>query len=290
MDFSAILSQEFGIAKTFIDNIIALIDEGNTIPFIARYRKEKTGSCDDQVLRELADRLEYLRGLQKRREEILSSIEEQGKLTEELAEQIGSAQTLARLQDIYRPYKQKRRTRATIAKERGLEPLAQAILAQDLKSGSVEELAAPYVDAEKEVPTVQDAIAGACDIIAEEVSDSAQGRQLLREYYKKNALLKSAAAAEQESVYSMYYDYAEPVSKIPSHRVLAINRGEKEEFLKVTVEVDAAFATGLLGGLFVRKGGITAGTVQEAVAEDDDRAVVVAVQRNPDLAAVARRR
>ena len=279
MEFSAILSNEFGIAQNLVENIIALIDEGNTIPFIARYRKERTGSCDDQVLRELADRLTYLRSLQKRKEEITSSIAEQGKLTEELSADIAAAETLARLEDIYRPYKQKRRTRATVAKERGLEPLARKILAQDLKTGSLEALAVPFIDAEKEVLTAEDAIAGACDIIAEEISDSAQGRLLLREYYQKNAVLHSVKAKEEESVYSMYYDYTEPVSKIPSHRVLAINRGENEEFLKVAVDVDANFACGLLGGLFVKKGSLTTDTVRTALEDAYKRLIHPSLER-----------
>lgn len=279
MEYSEILSKEFQIAQTFIDNIITLIDEGNTIPFIARYRKEKTGSCDDQVLREIADRLSYLRSLQKRREEITASITEQGKMTEELQKDIASAETLARLEDIYRPYKQKRRTRATIAKERGLEPLAQKLFAQDLAAGSLEELASPFVNEEKEVVTIEDAIAGASDIIAEAISDSAQGRQLLREYYQKNALLRSTKAKEEESVYTMYYDYAEPVSKIPSHRVLAINRGEKEGFLKAVVEVDAGYACGLLGGLFVKKGSITTDTVKVALEDAYKRLIHPSMER-----------
>jgi len=265
VDFAQILAEEFSISLPFMQNIISLIDEGNTIPFIARYRKEKTGSCDDQILREAADRLDYLRGLQKRREEITASIAEQGKMTEELASAIAEASTLARLEDIYRPYKQKRRTRATIAKERGLEPLAQILMAQELTSGTLEAIAAPYVDPEKEVADITEALAGAQDIIAEEISDSAQGRQLLREYYQKNAVLKSTAAqAETDSVYQMYYDYTEPVSKIPSHRVLAINRGEKENFLKAAIEVDEAYASGLLRGLFVKKGSICTPAVAEA--------------------------
>ncbi len=279
MEFSAILSNEFGIAQNLVENIIALIDEGNTIPFIARYRKERTGSCDDQVLRELADRLAYLRSLQKRKEEITSSIAEQGKLTEELSADIAAAKTLARLEDIYRPYKQKRRTRATVAKERGLEPLAQKIFAQDLKSGSLEALAAPFIDAEKEVLTAEDAIAGACDIIAEDISDSAQGRLLLREYYQKNAVLHSVKTKGEESVYSMYYEYTEPISKIPSHRVLAINRGEKEEFLKVTVDVDANFSCGLLGGLFVKKGSLTTETVRAALGDAYKRLIHPSLER-----------
>ena len=279
MEYSAILSNEFQIAQHLVDNIITLIDEGNTIPFIARYRKEKTGSCDDQVLREIADRLTYLRNLQKRREEITASITEQGKMTEELQKDIAGAETLARLEDIYRPYKQKRRTRATIAKERGLEPLSHTLLEQDLVSGSVEELAQPFVDEEKDVPTVEDAIAGASDIIAEEISDSAQGRLLLREYYQKNALLHSVDAKEEESVYTMYYGYSEPVSKIPSHRVLAINRGEKEGFLKVTVEVDANYACGLLGGLFVKKGSITTDIVKAALEDAYKRLIHPSMER-----------
>ena len=209
MDCTALLSKEFGIAPPLVENIIALIDEGNTIPFIARYRKERTGSCDDQTLRALADRLAYLRGLQKRREEVLSAIGEQGKLTESLAADIAAAETLARLEDIYRPYKQKRRTRATVARERGLEPLAQLLLAQDQTSGSVEALAAPYASAEKDVPTAADAISGACDIIAEQISDSAEGRARLRDYYWRNARLCSTAVdSDKESVYTMYYEYA----------------------------------------------------------------------------------
>lgn len=279
MEFSAVLSKEFGIAQNLVENIIALIDEGNTIPFIARYRKEKTGSCDDQVLRELADRLAYLRSLQKRKEEVTSSIAEQGKLTGELSADIAAAETLARLEDIYRPYKQKRRTRATVAKERGLEPLAQKIFAQDLKTGSLEELAVPFIDVGKEVLTAEDAISGACDIIAEEISDSAQGRLLLREYYQKNAVLHSVKAKEEESVYSMYYEYTEPVSKIPSHRVLAINRGEKEEFLKVTIDVDANFACGLLGGLFVKKGSLTTDTVRTSLEDAYKRLIHPSLER-----------
>lgn len=280
MNFAQILSTEFKMAQPLLDNIIELIDEGNTIPFIARYRKEKTGSCDDQVLREIADRLEYLRGLQKRKEEVLHSIEEQGKLTEELTADIEAAETLARLEDIYRPYKQKRRTRASIAKERGLEPLAQLLLAQELTSGTPEELCAPYIDPEKEISDAEAALAGARDIIAEEVSDSAQGRLLLREFYKKNAQLKSAASdAEATSVYTMYYDYAEPVAKIPSHRVLAVNRGEAEAFLKISIEVDGVYATGLLGGLFIKKGSITTPQVTEAVADAYKRLVHPSLER-----------
>ena len=222
----------------------------------------------------------YLRGLQKRREEVLSAIGEQGKLTESLAADIAAAETLARLEDIYRPYKQKRRTRATVARERGLEPLAQLLLAQDQTSGSVEALAAPYASAEKDVPTAADAIAGACDIIAEQISDSAEGRARLRDYYWRNARLCSTAVdSDKESVYTMYYEYAEPVAKAPSHRVLAVNRGESEGVLKVSVDVDADYATGLLAGLFVKKGSITTETVLAAVADAYKRLIHPSLER-----------
>lgn len=279
MEFYQILAEEFHLLEDHVKNIIQLIDEGNTIPFIARYRKEKTGSCDDQVLRELSDRLGYLRNLQKRKEEIIASITEQEKMTQELMEDIAAAQTLARLEDIYRPYKQKRRTRATIAKERGLEPLAEMILAQDILSGTIEELAGPFVDEEKEVFSIEDAVAGACDIIAEQVSDSAQGRQLLRELYKKNGLVHSTALKEEDSVYSMYYDYSEPVAKIPSHRILAINRGEKEEYLKVDIEINTADALDKLGSLFLKKESITMDTVRLAVEDAYKRLIHPSLER-----------
>ena len=279
MDFSAILSSEFHIAQKLVENIIALIDEGNTIPFIARYRKEQTGSCDDQVLRELSERLDYLRGLQKRREEVSGAIAEQGKLTPELEADIAAAETLARLEDIYRPYKQKRRTRATVAKERGLEPLAELLLAQDRTSGSVQALAEPFVDPEKGVPTPEDALAGASDILAEQFSDSAQGRLLLRQYYQKNAVLKTVSVGEDAGVYAMYADYAEPVSRMPSHRILAVNRGEKEGFLKASVEVDSGYAVGLLSGLFVKKGSITTPLVLEAVSDAYKRLIHPSLER-----------
>ena len=187
---------------------------------------------------------------------------------------------MPRLEDIYRPYKQKRRTRATIAKERGLEPLAALLLAQDRMSDTPEELARPFVDPEKEVASVEDALAGASDIIAEQVSDSAEGRQRLRDYYRRNAVLRSAAAdAGRDSVYATYYDYAEPVAKVPSHRVLAINRGEKEGFLKVSVEADADYAAGLLAGLFVKKGSITTPLVTAAVEDAYKRLVHPSLER-----------
>ena len=241
MDINAILSAEFAVEKSILENIIALIDEGNTIPFIARYRKEKTGAMDDQKLREISERLEYLRGLDKRREAIEKAIDEQGKLTDELRGKLAAAATLSELEDLYRPYKQKRRTRAMIAKEKGLEPLAQAIFAQRRNDDPVK-LASAYIDAEKGVPDVETALQLARDIIAEQISDDAQIRANLRALVKRVGMLTSKAAKEEDSVYRMYYDYKEPVTRAAGHRVLALNRGEREEFLKVTVEIDEALA------------------------------------------------
>ena len=203
MEELKILSAEFKIREDLVGNIIKLIDDGNTIPFIARYRKEMTGSCDDQVLREFADRLQYLRNLQKRREEVCASIEEQGKLTEELKSAIDAAVTLAEVEDLYRPYKPKRRTRATIAKEKGLEPLALHLFGQE-KQGDLLAEAAEYVDAEKGVESAEDALAGASDIIAEMVSDDAALRKQLKEKIFAEGLLRSDAATEEDTVYRLY--------------------------------------------------------------------------------------
>ena len=241
MDINAILSTEFQVEKSILENIIALIDEGNTIPFIARYRKEKTGAMDDQKLREISERIEYLRGLDKRREAIEKAIDEQGKLTDELRQKLAAAATLSELEDLYRPYKQKRRTRAMIAKEKGMEPLAKALLAQRKNDDPVK-LAAAYIDEEKGVPDTDTALQLARDIIAEGISDDAQIRANLRALVKRVGVLTSKAAKEEDSVYRMYYDYKEPVSRAAGHRVLALNRGEREEFLKVTVEIDEALA------------------------------------------------
>ena len=241
MNINAMLSAEFGVEPSILDNIIALIDEGNTIPFIARYRKEKTGAMDDQKLREISERLEYLRGLVKRREAIEKAIDEQGKLTDELRASLSAASTLSELEDLYRPYRQKRRTRAMIAREKGVEPLAQAILAQRRGDDPVR-LASAYVDAEKGVPDVETALQLARDILAEQISDDAHIRQSLRALAHRIGMLTGKAAKEEDSVYSMYYDYKEPVSRAAGHRILALNRGEREEFLRVTVEIDEAQA------------------------------------------------
>ena len=237
MDYKILLASEFKLKPEHVGNIIELIDEGNTIPFIARYRKELTGSCDDQVLRELSDRLTYMRNLDKRKEDVIESIRAQEKLTEELEKAILAASVLSEVEDLYRPYKQKRRTRATVAKERGLEPLAEIIFAQELTEGTAEEIAGAYIDDEKEVPDEETAIQGAMDIVAEWLSDDAELRGRLRALMNASATMDTKAASEEDSVYRLYYDFSELVSKLPSHRILAINRGEKEGFLKANLEM-----------------------------------------------------
>ena len=232
------LAEEFHLRPQQVQNTIDLIDQGNTIPFIARYRKEMTGSLDDQLLRELSERLEYLRGLEKRKEEILSSIESQGKLDEALAQSIANAATLAEAEDLYRPFKPKRRTRASIAREKGLEPLAQSIFTQEKDTLSPSELAKPFVDPEKGVNTVDDALQGAADIIAETVADSATLRKTLRNFLLMHGILKTESKPGADPVYEMYAAYSEPVAKIAPHRVLAIDRGEREGALKVSLEAD----------------------------------------------------
>ena len=229
-----LLSQELGQKQEYIENVITLMDEGNTIPFIARYRKEMHGAMDDTVLRTLETRLTYLRNLQARRDEVKSSIEAQGKLTQELSDAIDAAATLAEVEDLYRPYKQKRRTRGSIAREKGLEPLAQAIFAQDGSDPAV--LAQDYVNPEKGVETVEDALAGANDIIAEDLSDDPAIRKTLRDLIaRRGSLVVKAADPEEDTVYRLYYDFNTPISRLMDHQILAINRGEKEEKLKVTV-------------------------------------------------------
>lgn len=237
------LTQEFNIQMWQVENTVKLIDEGNTIPFIARYRKEATGELDDQLLREMADRLSYLRSVEQRREEIIRLIDEQGKLTDQLKAGIEKAEKLTELEDIYRPYRPKRRTRATIAKEKGLEGLADLIFAQDLYEGNIDDICAPYINAEKEVNTTDDALAGAMDIIAETVSDNADFRKFIREFTFNKGVITSAATGmegteKKRDVYQMYHDFSEPVAKAAHHRILALNRGEKEGFLSVKIEVD----------------------------------------------------
>ena len=230
-----IIAEELKVKASQIEAAVKLIDEGNTIPFIARYRKEVTGGLSDEQLRTLGDRLTYLRNLETRKEEVKNSIEEQGKLTDEIVKALQQAQILAEVEDIYRPYKQKKRTRATIAKEKGLEPLSETILEQ-AKDVDIYEVAKEYIDAEKGVETVDDAIHGAMDIIAENISDNADFRKEIKRICYRDGLIVTKASKDEKSSYEMYYDFSEKVSRIPSHRILAINRGEKEDFLKVKIE------------------------------------------------------
>ncbi len=276
MEEIKILSAEFKIREDLVGNIIKLIDDGNTIPFITRYRKEMTGSCDDQVLREFADRLQYLRNLQKRREEVCASIEEQGKLTEELKAAIDAAVTLAEVEDLYRPYKPKRRTRATVAKEKGLEPLALHLFAQE-KNGDLLAEAAEFVDLEKGVETAEDALAGASDIIAEMISDDAAFRKDVKAKIMAEGLIRSEAATEEDTVYRLYYEYEEPLRKIPSHRILAVNRGEKEEKLKV--KIVCGEVSHLMEAAFVKSGSYAADFVRAAGEDAWDRLIFPSVER-----------
>lgn len=289
MDIINILQNEFEINEHHLKNIINLLDEGNTVPFIARYRKEMTGSCDDQVLRSLNDRINYLRNLEKRKEEIIAHITELEQMTTELMRAITAADTLAKLEDIYRPYKQKKRTRATIAKEKGLQKLADIIFAQELTEGSVEAVAADFVDETKGVATVEDAIAGACDIIAELISDNAEGRDIVRKFANQTGMLQVTAATENDSVYNMYYEYSEPLHKIPSHRILAINRGEKEGYLKVKLDVDSDEAVYLLSEPFVYDGTIFTELMDKTVEDAYNRLIFPSIEREirSDLTAEA---
>lgn len=277
MDFVNRLAVEFKLRPQQVQAAVELLDAGNTIPFIARYRKEATGSLDDQVLREMAERLEYLRNLEKRREEIASSLEEQGVLTDELKAQLAKAVTLSELEDIYRPFRPKRRTRATVAKERGLEPLALWLMLQQAGDPAAE--AAKYIDPEKEVPDVETALAGARDILAETVSDSAEIRKELRALLNREGVIRSRAAKEEDSVYSMYYDFREPVRTIAAHRILAVNRGEREEFLKVSLEAPEEKALDVIRKAFVRNGTPAAQQVSEACADAWERLVFPSLER-----------
>lgn len=279
MDIKLTLCTEFPVKPDYMENIIKLIDDGNTIPFIARYRKELTGSCDDQMLREIADRLQYLRNLEKKKEDYCANITEQGKMTDELLEAIENAKTLAELEDLYRPFKQKRRTRATVAKEKGLEPLALILLEQNLTEGNIEDIAKDFIDTEKGVENIEAALTGANDIIAEIMSDSADIRRDLKELIVKKGIIRSVKKSDEDSVYSMYYDYSEAVSKIPSHRILAINRGENEKFLSVGIEIEDFAAMSIFYKHFVKSGSISTQFVKEAALDSYNRLVFPSVER-----------
>ena len=276
-----ILARELDKSPEHVENVVRLIDEGNTIPFIARYRKELHGAMDDTALRTLADRLQYLRNLDKRREEVKSAIEGQGKLTEELSAAIDAAATLAEVEDLYRPYKPKRRTRATVAREKGLEPLAQLLYAQEKDGPAPEEAAGDYVDAGKGVESVEDALQGAGDIIAEWISDDADIRKGLRELvWRKGYLVSSAAAKEPEdTVYRLYYDFKSPLNRAMGHQVLAINRGEREEILKVSVEMDREAALIPIRRAVLRPGAPAMAFVRAAAEDAYDRLIFPSVER-----------
>ena len=282
MDILNQITQEFKLREDHVKNIVELLDEGNTIPFIARYRKEMTGHIDDQVLRELSDRLTYLRNIEKRKEEVSKSITEQGKMTDEIAASLTAAETLAEVEDIYRPYKQKRKTRATVAIAKGLEPLADIIYAQNVTEGTVEDLAKPFVNEELGVASVKEAIAGAEDIIAERISDEAELRKKLRKIYLKNGEISSKIQKAEEDgakTYEMYADYSEPVSEIKSHRVLALNRGEEEGYLKVKVAIDEEFAVRVCEVGIVKEGSVTTPCVKAAVADANKRLIQPSIER-----------
>ena len=273
------LAQELDQNPQYVANVVQLLDEGNTIPFIARYRKEHHGAMDDTTLRNLEERLQYLRGLQERREAVKKSIEEQGRLTEELAQAIDAAATLAEVEDLYRPYKQKRRTRAAMAREKGLQPLAELLFAQGPDCPDPAEEAAKYIDPEKGVETAEDALAGASDIVAELISDDAELRKALRALLAKNGTLRSEAAVEEDTVYRLYYNFTQPLSRMQGHQVLAINRGEKEEKLKVSVRLDRELALRTLRRRVVMPGSRAMEFVKAAAEDAYDRLIFPSLER-----------
>lgn len=278
MDHSKQLSEEFKIKEEYAQNIINLLDEGNTIPFIARYRKEMHGTLDDQTIREISERLEYMRNLDKRREEIVHLIADQDKMTDDIQKALDQAKTLSELEDIYRPYKPKRKTRASVAKEKGLEPLADMIFAQ----GDITPIdeAQKFIDAEKGVDNAEDALQGAMDIIAENISDNAEIRKRLKNIIRLNAYIVSKAAEpEKESVYTVYYDYRELVKNIPGHRILAIDRGEKEDFLKVTIDIEPEKCLTIMQRLLVKDDNECSQLVKAACEDSYERLIFPSVER-----------
>ena len=279
MDIIQTLAQELDKNPQHVKNVVQLLDEGNTIPFIARYRKELHGAMDDTSLRTLEERLQYLRGLAERRETVKKSIDEQGKLTDELAAAIDNAKTLAEVEDLYRPYKQKRRTRATAAREKGLEPLAALLFAQERGCPRPEDAARDFIDPEKGVETLADALQGANDIIAEWISDNAAIRGSLREMLEKRGTLRSLAATEEDSVYRLYYDFEQPLSRLQGHHILAINRGEKEKMISATVLLDREQALPLLRRAVVKPGSAAMDFVKAAAEDAYDRLIYPSLER-----------
>lgn len=280
MDIIAKLTEEFGVKKVQIEQAVKLIDEGNTVPFIARYRKDVTGGLNDEQLRSIDERLRYLRGLEERKQEVLRSIEEQGKLTDELKAEIEKAEILQRVEDLYKPFKQKKTTRAGKAKAKGLEPLALIIYMQQTRSGDVLKVAEPFVNPEKEVETAEDAIQGACDIIAEMIADNADLISEVRDRYYKHGLIETAAVdPEEKTVYDMYYGKHEAICKIPNHRVLAVNRGEKEGKLKVKVSIDTDSILRLLEKDVIRHDSIFKPLLIETIEDAYKRLIAPSVER-----------
>lgn len=279
MDIISTLSKEFNIRKEQSENVVKLIDDGCTIPFIARYRKEMTGSLDDQALREIGDRLNYLRSLDKRREEVLKSIASQEKMTDEIKKTLDNAATLTEIEDIYRPFKPKRRTRATIAREKGLDELAQLIIAQEMNESDIKLAAARFINEEKEVVTAEEALNGALDIIAEEISDDAALRREIRETAMREGLIASKAAKEEDSVYSGYYDYKERAAKIPGHRILAIDRGENEGYLNVSLELENEKPLNFINRKYVKFDTFTSDLVKSAGEDSYERLIFPSIER-----------
>ena len=283
MSYAVIIAKEFNVREDYVANIIALLDEGNTIPFIARYRKEMHGAMDDQLIRQIADKLEYLRNLDARREEVRKLIEAQGNLSEEVSAALDKAATLAEIDDIYRPFRPKRKTRASVAREKGLEPLAQALLLNQKLGKSPLELAQAFVDAEKGVEDAEAALQGAKDIIAEEVSDNPEVRKRVRNLVRIHGSIQSVRVKEDEeaenSVYATYYDFTQPVDKLQGHRVLALNRGEKEGFLKVDLQADPSRPLNVIRSLYVQGSNACSVLVQEACEDAYSRLIYPSIER-----------
>lgn len=280
MDIVKVLVDEFRLKAQHVKNVITLLDEGNTIPFIARYRKEQTGEMQDVVLRELFNRLSYLRNLETRKEEVIRLIDEQGKLTDDLKRDIVKSETLQRVEDLYRPYKQKRRTRATIAKEKGLEPLAEAILALNLFKDEFQEHLLSYIDQEKGVETEEEAITGAMDIIAEVVSDNPDYREKIKKILNnKGIILSEGTNKEENTVYQMYYDYKEPIKSVANHRILALNRGEKEKKLKVSIDSPDEELISLIKSLMIKEESYTAQYIEAAIIDGYKRLLYPSIER-----------
>ena len=272
------LVKELGIQLKHVQNVISLLDEGNTVPFIARYRKEQTGAMTDEVLRKFFERLTYLRNLKERKEAVLKSIDEQGKLTDEIVKALEVSETLTEVEDIYRPFKQKKRTRATIALEKGLKPLAELILEGNFK-GNIEDQASKYIDEEKKVLSSEDAINGALDIIAEIISDEASYRKWIRELTIREGKIETKGSSEESTPYEMYYEYSEDVSKIPPHRILAINRGEKEKILSVKINVNEEKILSYLENKILKKNDVTDKYLSLAIKDSYKRLIFPSIER-----------